>query len=104
MANRGDDASSDSAKGYLYLDPKQAPAKPAMGMFGGGGGGGASGPRQREPFGEAMVFMVGGGSYLEARQLAGFAASCEPPRAVSYGCTDLLSARQFLKCFEGIGS
>ena len=50
---------------YEYLDPKVAPRSSV------GGEGGAAGdiPRTKNAFNEAIVFMVGGGNYIEYQNL-----------------------------------
>lgn len=46
------------------------------------------------PFKEAIVFMVGGGNYLEAESLATWASRAQPPKTVIYGATALLTGEQ----------
>ncbi|RLN59013.1 hypothetical protein BBJ28_00006811, partial [Nothophytophthora sp. Chile5] len=74
---------------FLYLDPKIK----------------ASGdvPRQRSPFREVMVFMIGGGNYNEYQNLLAYAKGQQPPRSVWYGCTELLNPEAFLQQLNSIG-
>lgn len=53
-------------------------------------------PRQRSPFREAMVFMIGGGNYNEYQNLLAYAKAQQPPRSVWYGTTELLNPEDFL--------
>ncbi|KAJ0406539.1 hypothetical protein ATCC90586_003518 [Pythium insidiosum] len=81
---------------FLYLDPKIKAATSATAV-----------PRQRTPFREAMVFVIGGGNYNEYQNLMAYAkaappavgpaAAATPSRVVWYGCTELLSPEEFLQ-------
>ncbi|RHY11693.1 hypothetical protein DYB36_000094 [Aphanomyces astaci] len=71
---------------YLYLDPKIK------------AGGGGQVPRQRTPFRDVIVFVIGGGNYNEYQNLQAY-AKAQPathPRHVLYGCTELLTPNEFL--------
>ncbi|TMW65873.1 hypothetical protein Poli38472_003638 [Pythium oligandrum] len=74
---------------FLYLDPKIKSV------------GDGNVPRQRTPFREALVFVIGGGNYNEYQNLMTYAKAQQPPRSVWYGCTELLSPEEFL---EQLGS
>lgn len=71
---------------YHYLDPKQLKLTEV--------------PRNRAPFQDAFVFIVGGGSYTEYQNLVDYAkqknASGSTKRIV-YGATTLNTPKQFLK-------
>ena len=68
-----------------------------MGGGGGGGGGGLG-------FREVMVFVIGGGNYLEREQLASWAQKCSPvSRHVTYGATELLSGGEFIAQLGEVG-
>lgn len=68
---------------YLYLDPKLR--------------GGHSKPPKRQTYLESLVFMVGGGSYLEYQNLQEWAHTPNKPvRRVTYGSTDVMTASEFL--------
>merc|ERR1712063_86767 len=73
---------------YLYFDPKIQV--------------GPSGeiPRKTTPFKEAIVFMVGGGNYIEYQNLQQSAKKSAAPRNILYGATELLSAVEFLQQAE----
>ncbi|RLV91955.1 Protein SLY1 [Spathaspora sp. JA1] len=73
---------------YLYLDPKSR--------------GGHSKPPKRQSYQESLVFVVGGGNYLEYQNLQEWATEPgKPPKKVVYGSTDIISATDFLKeCSE----
>ena len=55
------------------------------------------------PFKEAIVFMVGGGNYLEYESLSGWASRAQPPRSIVYGATELLTGEQFLQQLATLG-
>lgn len=56
-----------------------------------------AGPRPAGPFRQAIVFMVGGGNYLEAESLQCWASRAQPaPKHVVYGATELLAPEQVL--------
>lgn len=75
---------------YAVFDPK-APA-------------GRPGPeRAKGPFREAIVFMIGGGNYLEREVLASWAGRSQPSRSVVYGATELLSGDEFARQLAELG-
>ncbi|GMF13853.1 unnamed protein product [Phytophthora lilii] len=61
-------------------------------------------PRQRSPFREVMVFMIGGGNYNEYQNLLAYAKGQQPPRSIWYGCTELLNPEAFLHQLGSIGA
>ncbi|TDH73646.1 hypothetical protein CCR75_004255 [Bremia lactucae] len=75
---------------FLYLDPKIK----ANGDV----------PRQRSPFREVIVFMIGGGNYNEYHNLMAYAKGQQPPRQIWYGCTELLNPEAFLHQLGSIGT
>ncbi|CAH0480418.1 unnamed protein product [Peronospora belbahrii] len=75
---------------FLYLDPKIK----ANGDV----------PRQRSPFREAIVFMIGGGNYNEYHNLLAYSKGLQSPRSIWYGCTELLSPEAFLHQLGSIGT
>ena len=79
---RGSSSAPTPADTFLLLDPKQEAGK-------GSDDGGHTSAR------EAIVFMIGGGNYLERERLAQWAAQCSPRRRVVYGATELLTGEQF---------
>ncbi|KAI3426451.1 hypothetical protein D9Q98_008818 [Chlorella vulgaris] len=79
----------DATDAYAVFDPK-----------------GPAGRAQRPPgpFKEALVFMVGGGNYLEAESLSCWASRAQPtPKHIIYGATDLLAGEDFLKQLSSLG-
>jgi hypothetical protein len=77
---------------YLFLDPR-----------GPKGGGSEAASRNRGPFKEAIVFMVGGGNYLEHQGLQELASKSQPPKNVVYGATEILTATEFLGQLSELG-
>lgn len=55
------------------------------------------------PFREAIVFVVGGGNYLEAESLAAWAARSQPPKSIVYGTTAMLTGEQFVQQLSVLG-
>lgn len=55
------------------------------------------------PFKEAIVFLVGGGNYLEAESLAAWAARSQPPKSIVYGATAMLTGEQFVQQLSALG-
>ena len=55
--------------------------------------------RNRQSFNDAIVFMVGGGNYIEYQNLQDYVKPRPPapPRRIVYGCTELVNASQFLE-------
>ncbi|XP_008396904.1 sec1 family domain-containing protein 1-like [Poecilia reticulata] len=75
---------------YRYFDPKMLR------------GSESSIPRNKNPFQEAIVFVVGGGNYIEYQNLVDYAKS-KPGRKVVYGCSELFNAAQFMKQLSQLG-
>ncbi|CAG9464851.1 unnamed protein product [Pedinophyceae sp. YPF-701] len=83
---------ADAEQGYLVLDPRAAP-------------GSAAGERARGPFNDAIVFMIGGGSYAEfeaVRELEGDAGKVQR-RRVLYGCTEVLAGQELVSQLATLG-
>lgn len=83
---------SQEAQDYVYLDPKATQDRDA--------------PRKRT-FQDAIVFVIGGGNYIEYQNLVDYsrskarsAAGNSSIRHVTYGCTELMNATQFLRQLE----
>jgi sec1 family domain-containing protein 1 len=55
------------------------------------------------PSREAIVFMIGGGSYLERESLATWAGRAAPPKSVVYGATELLTGEAFAAQLAELG-
>ncbi|XP_048394225.1 sec1 family domain-containing protein 1 [Stegostoma tigrinum] len=76
---------------YRYFDPKMLR------------GSESSVPRNKNPFQEAIVFVVGGGNYIEYQNIVDYTKS-KPGKHVLYGCSELFNASQFLKQLSQLGS
>ncbi|CAB1331144.1 unnamed protein product, partial [Coregonus sp. 'balchen'] len=61
---------------YRYFDPKMLR------------GSESSTPRNKNPFQEAIVFVVGGGNYIEYQNLVDY-TKAKPGKRVLYGCSEL---------------
>jgi hypothetical protein len=80
---------SPETDAYLTLDPRGAPG---------------AAPRPAGAFREALVFVVGGGNYLEWESLATWAARQQPaPKTVAYGATELLGGDEFAAQLAELG-
>ncbi|GFN96202.1 sec1 family domain-containing protein 1 [Plakobranchus ocellatus] len=82
------------ADDFRYFDPKLLRADAS------------SVPRNKSPFQEAYVFMVGGGNYIEFQNLMDYAKSKGTPgmhKKIVYGCSDLVNAAQFLNQLSQLG-
>lgn len=75
---------------YRYFDPKMLR------------GSESSIPRNKNPFQEAIVFVVGGGNYIEYQNLVDYAKS-KPGKKVVYGCSELFNSSQFIKQLSLLG-
>uniref|UniRef100_A0A672HEU9 Sec1 family domain containing 1 n=1 Tax=Salarias fasciatus TaxID=181472 RepID=A0A672HEU9_SALFA len=75
---------------YRYFDPKMLR------------GSESSIPRNKNPFQEAIVFVVGGGNYIEYQNLVDYAKSKQGKKVV-YGCSELFNAAQFIKQLSQLG-
>ncbi|XP_029454859.1 sec1 family domain-containing protein 1 isoform X2 [Rhinatrema bivittatum] len=75
---------------YRYFDPKMLR------------GNDSSVPRNKNPFQEAIVFVVGGGNYIEYQNLVDYVKT-KQGKHVLYGCSELFNALQFLKQLSQLG-
>lgn len=74
---------------FLYIDPKRN---------------GHVKPKGKVTFQDAIVFVVGGGNYLEYQNLKEYAyRSNLVKKRVFYGSTELLTARGFMDQMESLG-
>ncbi|CAA6673554.1 unnamed protein product [Spirodela intermedia] len=55
------------------------------------------------PFKEAIVFMIGGGNYVEYRSLMEFAQRVQPVKHVIYGTTEVLNGSEFVEQLTILG-
>uniref|UniRef100_A0A5S6R489 Sec1 family domain containing 1 n=1 Tax=Trichuris muris TaxID=70415 RepID=A0A5S6R489_TRIMR len=73
---------------YLYFDPKLLKDGPPIGQ------------KSRAAFNEAIVFMIGGGTYAEYQNLLDYRKS----KRIVFGCTELVNGAQFLDQLTRLGS
>ncbi|RWS30845.1 sec1 family domain-containing protein 1-like protein [Leptotrombidium deliense] len=79
---------------YRYLDPKLFKVSDN------------NAPRSKTPFQDAIVFVVGGGNYIEYQNLVDYCKNKSmksTPKRIIYGCTELTNAEDFLKQLSQIG-
>lgn len=74
---------------YLVFDPRA----PKTG----------SGAQLKGPFKEAIVFMIGGGNYVEYRSLMELAQRSQPVKHVTYGTTEILNGIEFVEQLTELG-
>ena len=79
---------------FRYFDPKMLRADSH------------SVPRNKSPFQEAFVFVIGGGNYIEYQNLIDYAQSKAPvsQKKIVYGCSDLVNATLFLRQLAHLGT
>uniref|UniRef100_A0A8B9FS47 Sec1 family domain containing 1 n=1 Tax=Amazona collaria TaxID=241587 RepID=A0A8B9FS47_9PSIT len=75
---------------YRYFDPKMLR------------GSESSVPRNKNPFQEAIVFVVGGGNYIEYQNLIDYIKG-KQGKHILYGCSELFNATQFIKQLSQLG-
>lgn len=86
---------SQETEDYRYFDPKQLRVTDSSHI-----------PRNRTPFQEAIVFMVGGGNYIEYQNLVDYTkgkAGGPTSKRVIYGASTLTNAKQFLHQLSLLG-
>lgn len=81
LANR----KNGSAEGYLFYDPKVPNIRGVPDYLKG------------TTFDEIIVFVVGGGAYCEYHNLKLYAQNPRSKKNIIYGCTELLSSKEFLE-------
>eukprot|EP00117_Sycon_ciliatum_P018072 scpid60804/ scgid5571/ Sec1 family domain-containing protein 1; SLY1 homolog; Syntaxin-binding protein 1-like 2 len=74
---------STEIEDYRYLDPKVLRQAD-------------SAPKSRAPFREAVVFVVGGGNYIEYQNLQDFCKRSNGSKHISYGTSELVNAQRFV--------
>ncbi|WVO15558.1 hypothetical protein L204_103218 [Cryptococcus depauperatus] len=94
---------------YLYFDPRTS-RRPGQGGAGGIGGAGGA---KRAQYNEGVIFVVGGGGYVEYGNLldwvnrtngnAGQQGGSIGQKRVTYGATEILGPEAFLKGLEELG-
>ncbi|KAL6056558.1 Sec1 domain containing protein 1, partial [Balamuthia mandrillaris] len=96
---------------YEYYDPKAT-----LASAGGGASfspsslqSGSQVPRKNTPFKQAIVFVIGGGNYIEYQNLQDYAKKhssskhSDAPKQIVYGTTEMLTASQFLHQLSTLG-
>ncbi|GAB2291632.1 Vesicle trafficking between the ER and Golgi [Dionaea muscipula] len=63
----------------------------------------SSGSHIRGPFKEAIVFMIGGGNYLEHGSLQELARRQQPAKNIVYGTTEILTGGEFVEQLAVLG-
>lgn len=76
---------------FDFIDPKLPPGQDP-------------GDRAKQPFKEAIVFMIGGGNYQEREALKAWAAKSTPPKNVVYGATDMLNGEEVVEQLAELGT
>jgi len=76
---------------YLYFDPKVQKKMRQSSI-----------PRKNTPFKEAVVFVIGGGNYVEYQNLQEYAKK-QPLKKIIYGSTEIVTASEFLKQLKVLG-
>ncbi|KAG0005829.1 Vesicle trafficking between the ER and Golgi [Entomortierella chlamydospora] len=82
---------NETNEDFLYFDPKVSRAS------------NAKMPRTRTPFQEAIVFVVGGGNYVEYQNLNEYAQRQTIKKKITYGSTEVLNPKEFLQQLASLG-
>ncbi|CAF5216828.1 unnamed protein product, partial [Rotaria magnacalcarata] len=68
-----------------------------------------SSARYRQGFNDAIVFMIGGGNYIEYQNLQEYlqdyakTRSSTTTKRIIYGCTEIINASQFIEQLTKLG-
>lgn len=81
----------EETKNYRYFDPKLARMTDT------------SARKTKVPYSSAIVFVVGGGNYIEYQNLNEYVKG-KPGKQISYGCMELLNAEDFLEQLNLLGN
>ncbi|KAG9291999.1 hypothetical protein G9A89_017898 [Geosiphon pyriformis] len=84
-------ATAPETDDYLWFDPKLSRNSSTKQ------------PRHKHAFQEGIVFMVGGGNYIEYQNLQEFSQRQAVKKKIIYGSTDILNPNSFLKELEMLG-
>lgn len=87
-----DNKSNPEIEDYRYFDPKMLRVTD-----------GSSIPRNKTPFSEAIVFIVGGGNYIEYQNLMDYSKRHSGAKKLLYGASEVMNAAQFLKQLSHLG-
>jgi hypothetical protein len=60
-------------------------------------------PRKSTPYKEAIVFVIGGGNYVEYQNLQEYSKKV-PAKRIVYGSTEILNSSQFLTQIAALGA
>lgn len=90
---------------YLHFDPRSARGRATPAGLAGGGGGG----KGRQQYAEGVVFVVGGGGYVEYGNLMEWAGRSKGEgggggKKVTYGSTEILNPGAFVKVLAELGA
>lgn len=77
---------------YLLLDPKASKGSVSSQSI-----------QAKGPFKDAIVFMIGGGNYIEYQGLQEYAQKQQPQKTIIYGSTEILSGKEFLRQLAELG-
>ncbi|KAJ3214255.1 Vesicle trafficking between the ER and Golgi [Dinochytrium kinnereticum] len=80
------------ADDYLYFDPK-APKGVSSRL-----------KKAKATYQEAIVFVIGGGNYLEYQNIQDYAARGVQKKKIAYGSTEILSSSQFVAQLDRLGA
>ncbi|KAJ3116690.1 Dynein intermediate chain 2, axonemal [Phlyctochytrium bullatum] len=84
--------SNPDADDYVYFDPK------------GPKGSAFKAKKTKTTFQEAIVFVVGGGNYLEYQNIQDYSTRGTQKKKIAYGSTEILTASQFIGQLQRLGS
>ncbi|KAI8616303.1 Sec1-like protein [Chytriomyces sp. MP71] len=100
----GNTAGTD-AEEYLQFDPKASRAlgaSPGKALAAKPGISASAGSRMG--YQSAVVFVVGGGNYLEYQNLQDYVQRTQNKKRITYGATEIVTANGFLEQLEALGS
>lgn len=84
--------STQETEDYRYFDPRQPKAVDSSLI-----------PKNRSPFQDAIVFIVGGGNYIEYQNLVDYMKASQGKKRVIYGSSTLTNAKEFLNQLSHLG-
>ncbi|XP_058966963.2 sec1 family domain-containing protein 1-like [Pocillopora verrucosa] len=87
-----DNKSNPETDEYRYFDPKMLRVTDSFSI-----------PRNKTPFNEAIVFIVGGGNYIEYQNLVDYSKRHSGAKKLLYGASEVMNASQFLKQLSHLG-
>ncbi|KAJ3203486.1 Vesicle trafficking between the ER and Golgi [Entophlyctis luteolus] len=104
----GNTAGTD-AEDFLTFDPKSPRGASGSSMLGAKSPGKVSGnsnfaQTSKVAYQQAIVFVVGGGNYLEYQNLQDYAQRTQQKKKITYGATEIVTASAFLAQLQSLGS